>query len=209
MRSMKKGLLLRASVATLGGLMLAGVATTAYADDEYGNSDVDVNVSITPLTEPGVLAMSVDGTSTTLTESGSTPTIRQFTGTMPTVTVTDTRDAADIPAGVGWYVVGSSSDFIGTAGQDPIGAEYFGWTPNLIDGGESGLVAEGEQVDTVLDAGPDNVGLVDQELLALAIDSGEAQTDGSWTANADLFLKTPADVEAGSYASVLTLSLFE
>lgn len=209
MRSMKKGLLLRASVATLGGLMLAGVATTAYADDEYGNSDVDVNVSITPLTEPGVLAMSVDGTSTTLAENGSTPTIRQFTGTMPTVTVTDTRDAADVPAGVGWYVVGSSSDFIGTAGQDPIGAEYFGWTPNLIDGGESGLVAEGEQVDTVLDAGPDNVGLVDQELLALAIDSGEAQTDGSWTANADLFLKTPADVEAGSYASVLTLSLFE
>lgn len=209
MHSKKKSLLLRASVATLGGLMLAGVATTAYADDEYGNSDVDVNVSITPLTEPGVLAMSVAGTSTTLTENGSTPTIRQFTGTMPTVTVTDTRDAADIPAGVGWYVVGSSSDFVGTAGQDPIGAEYFGWTPHLIDGGESGLVAEGEQVDTALDAGPDNVGLVDQELLALAIDSGEAQTDGSWTANADLFLKTPADVEAGSYASVLTLSLFE
>lgn len=209
MRSMKKGVLLRASVATLGGLMLAGVATTAYADDEYGTGDVDVNVSITPLTEPGVLAMSVAGTSTTLTESGSTATVRQFTGIMPTVTVTDTRDAADIPAGVGWYVVGSSSDFVGTAGQAPIGAEYFGWTPHLIDGGESGLVAEGEQVDTALDAGPDNVGLVDQELLALAIDSGEAQTDGSWTANADLFLKTPATVAAGSYASVLTLSLFE
>lgn len=205
----KSAFLVRASVATLGGLMLAGVATTAYAETQYGTDDVDVNVQISPLTTPGVLAMSVGGTSSTLTETGSTATVRQFTGTMPTVTVTDTRDASEIPAGVGWYVLGSATDFAGSAGQPAIGAEHFGWTPHLIDGGESGLVAEGEQVDTVLDPGPDNVGLVDQELLALAIDSGEASTDGQWTANADLFLKTPANVAAGNYSSVLTLSLFE
>ncbi|NQX13111.1 hypothetical protein HQQ80_15890 [Microbacteriaceae bacterium VKM Ac-2855] len=206
---MKTASRLRLMGVIAGGLLLTGVAGTAFAAEPYGSDDIDVDVQIAPLTEPGVLAMSVAGTSSSLTETGSTATVRQFTGTMPTVTVTDTRDADEIPAGVGWYVLGSSTDFMGDAGQPVIGAEHFGWTPHLIDGGESGLVAEGEQVDTVLDPGPDNVGLVGQELLALAIDSGEARTDGSWTANADLFLKTPADVAAGSYSSVLTLSLFE
>src|SRR5699024_9320665 len=32
---------------------------------------------------------------------------------------------------------------------------------------------------------------------------------GEWTATADLTLKTPLDVEPGSYSSTLTLSLFE
>ena len=41
-------------------------------------------------------------------------------------------------------------------------------------------------------------------------DSATAQaTAGSWTANADLFLKVPLDTPAGAYKSVLTLSLFE
>jgi hypothetical protein len=34
----------------------------------------------------------------------STPTVRQFTGSLPTVTVTDTRLPDQIPAGAGWYV---------------------------------------------------------------------------------------------------------
>ena len=53
-----------------------------------------------------------------------------------------------------------------------------------------------------------NVGLVDQELLASTCESG-AVADGAYTVNADLFLRTPADVAAGSYTSTLTLSLFE
>src|SRR5699024_11422140 len=57
---------------------------------------------------------------------------------------------------------------------------------------------------------PDNVGLEGQELLQLALDSSEATAaNGEWTATADLTLKTPLDVEPGSYSSTVTLSLFE
>jgi hypothetical protein len=200
--------LARASAAAMGGLLLTGVAGAALAA-EFGDDTVDVNVEIAELNEPGVLAMSVAGTSVALAENGSTATMRQFTGTLPTVTVTDTRTAEQIPDGTGWYVLGTATDFIGSAGQPAIGAGNLGWTPHLINGGESGQVAEGEQVDTVLDSGPDAVGLVDQELLALAIDSEAIAPEGQWTANADLFLRTGATVQPGTYGSTLTISLFE
>ena len=205
----KSGFAARCAAVTLGAALLTAVAGPAVADENYGDQDVDVNVSIPELTEPGVLAMTVDGTSTYLAENGSTELVRQFTGTLPTVTVTDTRSADQIPDGAGWYVLGSASPFTGETGQDPIGADYFGWTPRLIDGGESGLVTEGDQVDTVLDDGNDAVGLVDQELLALALDSGAVAEEGQWTASADLFLRTDSAVEAGDYTGQLTLSLLE
>lgn len=199
----------RCSAVTFGAVLLAGVAGMAVAEENHGDKDVNVNVAITPLTDPGVLAMSVAGSSTTLAEEGSTATVRQFKGTLPTVTVTDTRDAASIPEGAGWYVLGSSTDFAGAAGQAPISAGHLGWTPNLIDGGESGLVAEGDPVDTVMDQGQNNVGLVDKELLAMAFTSQDVLTEGQWTANAGLTLRTPVTVAAGSYTAKLTLSLFE
>lgn len=198
----------RTSAVVVGALLLTGLASAAAAE-EYGSDDVDVNVDIAAIEGPGVLAMSVGGTSATLTETGSTELVRQFTGTLPTVTVTDTRSADEIPAGAGWYVLGSSTDFVGNAGQAAIGAKYLGWTPALIDGGDAGLVTEGDPVGTAVDGGPNGVGLVDQELLALALDSGAIASEGQWTANAQLFLRTPATVAPGSYSSTLTLSLFE
>ncbi|MCJ1688184.1 hypothetical protein [Rathayibacter sp. VKM Ac-2927] len=201
-------LLTRGTAGIAGGLLLLGVAGTAFADEQQGADDVDVNVQIAPLTTPGSLSMTVASDSTALTENGSNSVVRQFTGTLPTVTVTDTRDAADIPAGAGWYVLGTASDFTSSTG-DTIGAENLGWAPNLIDGGDSGLVAEGDVVDTALDGGPDGVGLVDQELLAITNDSAGVAEEGSWTANAALTLKTPTTVDAGDYSSTLTLSLFE
>ena len=200
---------LRATAAVAGTVALAGVATAAFAEEQHGDDQVDVTVEIAEIEEPGVLALSVAGTQAALTENGSDALVRQFTGTLPTVTVTDTRAPEDIPAGAGWYVLGIASDFTGTAGQPAIGAEHLGWTPRLIDGGESGLVAEGDPVQTVLDDGPDAVGLVDAELLALAADSGAVASEGSWTVTADLALRTEATVEPGAYASTLTLSLFE
>ncbi|MDY0912808.1 hypothetical protein [Rathayibacter festucae] len=204
-----RSFLLRGTAGIAGGLLLLGVAGTAFAAEvELGNDDVDVNVQIAPLTTPGSLSMTVASDSTALTENGSTSVVRQFTGTLPTVTVTDTRDAADIPDGAGWYVLGTASDFVSSTG-DTIGAENLGWAPNLIDGGDSGLVAEGDVVDTAIDGGPDGVGLVDQELLAITNDSAGVAEEGSWTANAALTLKTPTTVDAGDYSSTLTLSLFE
>ncbi|PRB42670.1 hypothetical protein CQ020_09305 [Arthrobacter sp. MYb23] len=197
-----------AAISTATALLL-GVAGMAMADQNHGDQDVDVNVGITEIVDGGVLAMSVAGTATALTEDGSTPTVRQFKGTLPTVTVTDTRSPDEIPAGAGWYVLGTSTDFAGGAGQPAIGASHLGWAPKVIDGGASGQVAEGDQVNTSMDSGANAVGLVDQELLALALDSGAIASEGQWTANADLFMKTPATVAPGNYTAKLTLSLFE
>ncbi|GIF23771.1 hypothetical protein BJ973_004382 [Actinoplanes tereljensis] len=193
---------------------LAGVAAfpTAAMADPGDSADVDVTVQIAPIVEPGVLALTVAANAATLTENGSTLLVRQFTGTLPTVTVTDTRTADEIPAGSSWAVLGSSSDFTGTAGQAPITADHLGWKPRLVDGGNSdGQVSEGEEVVTSLDQPTqpgNNVGLTDQELLVSTYDSASVTGD-AYSVNADLFLRTPADVSAGSYQAKLTLSLFE
>lgn len=193
--------------------VLAGAATVpAAAQADPGDSaDVDVTVDIAPIKEPGVLALTVAGNAISLRENGSDLTVRQFTGTLPTVTVTDTRTAEEIPAGSSWAVLGTSSDFTGDAGQTPITADHFGWKPRLIDGGEDGQVTEGEEVVTVLDDETqpgNNVGLKDQELLVSTYDS-TAVTGDSYSVNADLYLRTPADVAAGQYHATLTTSLFE
>lgn len=189
--------------AALGAMLLGGVATLALADEEQGSNDVDILVDVAELPS-GALALSIGGDSTTLTEGVTDNTSRIFTGSLPTVTVSDTRDAADIPDGAFWYVVGSVSQF--SSGANTIPAENLGWAPALIDGGELGLVAEGDVVDPALDGGP---GLVDQELLAMASDSAEVHEEGAWTATADLTLKTAMTVEPGMYSARLTLSLFE
>lgn len=209
-KRISKTMAVRATAGALGGVLLVGVAGAAIAQaDELDNGEVTVNVEIAAIEEPGVLAMTVAGDSVSLVETGSTPTVRQFTGVLPTVTVTDTRTEAEIPDGAFWSVTGISSSFVGDAGQPDISAGNLGWAPQLIDGGDSGGVSAGEPVDTVLDSGPDNVGLIDQELLAMAWDSAEIASEGQWTANADLALKVPATVAPGTYASTLTLSLFE
>lgn len=203
--------LVRWAAVSVGATLLVGVAgAAAAAEEQYGDEQVDVTVSIAEIDEPGVLAMSVAGTSTTLVENGSDAMVRQFTGTLPTVTVTDTRDPADIPAGVGWYVLGTSTSLVGSAGQPAIGAGHLGWAPRLIDGGDAGLVTEGDPVQTVLDTtAPDPFGLVDQELFAMALDSAAIAPEGQWTATADLTLRTPASVAPGTYSGTVTLSLFE
>ncbi|GAA1823274.1 hypothetical protein [Agromyces salentinus] len=215
MKSITKTAAARATAVTVGAMLLAvGAAAAANADESIGaDSTVDVSVEVAPVTEPGVLAMSVAGSGVALTEGESgEPTVREFTGQLPTVTVTDTRTSDEIGDAAAWYVLGTTSDFVGDAGQEPIGAGHLGWRPNLIDGGDSGLVAVGDEVVTVIDAptqGGNNVGLVDQELFASAWDSEDVAPDGAWTADADLFLRTPSDVAPGSYTSTLTLSLFE
>lgn len=198
----------RIGVAMVGGVLLAGVAGAAFAEEQVGDgTEVDVSVEIED-TGTGVLAMSVAGTSAPLTEDGSTAMVRQFTGTLPTVTVTDTRTAEEIPDGAYWWVEGTASSFTGDAGQAEIGPENLGWSPSVADDG-SGAVAVGPDVAPALAAeeAPNNVGLEGRELLAMAMTSEEAI--GSWQADAALKLQVPVDVEPGSYTSTLTLSLFE
>lgn len=205
-----KGAAARIAVAAAGGLVLVGTAGAAFAA-EVDDKGVDVNVQIAPVVGPGSLSLTVAGTSATLTESASGDAeVRQFDGTLPTVTVTDTRDVADIPADHFWYVVGQASAFTGPGGAT-ISPDHFGWTPNLVNEGDTGLVAEGDEVKTSEDTGANAVGLVDKELLYTALESKTVKEGGesSWTANAALVLKTDAGVTPGAYTSKLTLSLFE
>jgi len=203
----------RPFAALAGCVLLTGIAAaSASADTELGSDAVDVNVSISESEQPGALTMSVAGTSTALTEADPEPGVRRFTGDLPEVTVTDTRTADEIPAGSSWAVLGSSSDFTGSAGQAPITADHLGWKPRLVDGGNSeGQVSEGEEVVTSLDEPTqpgNNVGLTDQELLVSTYDSASVTGD-AYSVNADLFLRTPVAAAAGSYTSTMTLSLFE
>jgi len=200
----KKGLLARAGIGATGAMLLMGGAGVAVADEITGE-EVEVNVEIQELEPVGALTMSVAADSTSLTEVDSgDPEVRQFDGTLPTVTVADDRE--EVPEGVFWYVTGQSSAF-SADGLPSLGAEHLGWTPNLIT--DDGNVAEGEEVLTVLDEGDDAVGLVAEELLAMTFDSSEARPTGEWDANADLFLKTPSDVAPGSYSATITLTLWE
>lgn len=194
----------RLTAAATATLLLNGVTAIAAAETEQDGDDIAVTVEVTERTTPGALAMTVAARSTSLTETGTDASTRVFTGALPEVTVTDTRTAQEIPDGAYWYVLGSVTDFTSETGT--IGAQNLGWAPTLVDGGSSGLVAEGDAVDPELDGGP---GLVDQELLAMALDSSTVADEGSWTASADLTLKTSPTVEAGSYSATLTLSLFE
>lgn len=203
-----KGAAARYAAGVLGGLMLVGVGSAAFADypDAEDSSGVDVKVDIAQV-QNGALSLTVANTETTLTESGSTAEYRQFTGALPDVTVTDTR--TDVPEGVYWYVTGQAGSFVGASGQPAITADHLGWSPALVTTG-NGEVAAGDEVGTVLDPAPNNVGLTGEELLALSLDSATSTAaSGQWTANADLLLKTPVDVAPGNYTSLLTLSLFE
>ena len=201
----KRGFIARAAIGALGGALLIGAAGAAIADEIDGD-DVAVNVNIEALEPVGALTMSVAAESTTLTEVDSAdPEVRQFDGILPTVTVSD--DRAEVPADTFWYVTGQSSAFT-AAGVSDLPAGHLGWAPALTSDDSNGEVMAGEQVDTVLDEGPDAVGLVGEELLAIAPNFGELPT-GSWTANADLFLKTPVDVAPGNYSATITLTLWE
>ena len=196
-----------AAAASLAVATVGGLATTAMAA-EGDDTGVDLSVTIEDNT-PGALSMSVapnDGV--VLAEEGSDAEARQFVGTLPTVTVADTRDAEDVPEGSYWAVVGQASEFT-AEGREPIGAEYLGWAPRLLTPSPSGDVAAGEPVSSVLPDGSGGaaVGLEGQELLLSTWAAGSEA--GPWDVTADLTLRTPADVPPGEYSSVLTLSLFE
>lgn len=197
---------LRCGVVAFGAaLLLSAGASVASAEPSPDDLGIDINVDVQEVSQPGVLAMTVAGeASTTLVEDGSTDLVRQFTGTLPTVTVTDTRTPDQIPDGATWTVLGVAENFTTADGAATITADNLGWSPALLDGGGESFVQVGGDVAPAQDGGP---GLVDQELLFLS-DSAQA-AGGTWSANAGLTLRVPATVEPGSYSSVLTLSLFE
>ncbi|WP_214103744.1 hypothetical protein [Acrocarpospora catenulata] len=150
--------------ASVLGLALAGLASSPAMAGEGPDDGIDISVNIEPIRVPGEVSMTVaDNNGVALTDNGSDAAARQFTGTLPTVTVTDTRLPDEIPAGDFWAVVGQASQFVATG--DPaktIGPEYLGWTPRLLSGSSTGAVAAGEPVSSVVSdgTGAPTVGLI-------------------------------------------------
>lgn len=198
-KSTRSGLRARIGVAALGVGILSVVGSgVAFADES-----IDVSVEIEPNAAPGSLSLTVASNATALEEGDPTATDRLFTGTLPTVTVTDTRPAGTItdPA-VEWYVMGTISDFAGDADQpDIISADAFGWEPVNLSDDET--VAGGMPVE------PGSGGFEAEELLYEQYSPEEPSGPGAWSANAKLTLQTPVNVAPGSYGATLTLTLLE
>jgi hypothetical protein len=203
---MKKFSAARSGAVAFGVLLFAAAGTAVATADEIDTNDVNITVEVTDQYPSGILALSVSADETTLTEQDSgDPLVREFTGALPTVTVTDTR--TEVPDGP-WYVLGTASDFV--SGANLITADHLGWSPTLAgDYGPS--VQPGGDIETVVDD-PDSEGLgyEDGELLYANFDQSATYDQGAWSATAGLQLKVDAaSVAPGSYTSVLTLSLFE
>ncbi|MDR0594430.1 MAG: hypothetical protein LBG60_14500 [Bifidobacteriaceae bacterium] len=198
----------KAAATALGVLLLLlGGSAAATADEALvDEASVDIKILAAERYPSGILALSVAANETTLAEQDSAdPLIREFTGTLPTVTVTDNRpDVPDVP----WAVYGTASDFV--KGVDTISADHLGWTPALADD-YGPFVEPGEDIEGVVDD-PASEGLADPDGRLLYVDWDQLETydTGVWSATAGLQLKVPAaELVPGAYTSVLTLSLFE
>jgi len=133
----------------------------------------------------------------TLSEPTSLGDRLRLTGTLPKVTVSDTRNDTQA-AGSGWSVTGHASAF--SSDDERFSSAYLGWKPrsaHLRDG-----VVLGSEVLGSLEGGP---GLdAPASLLSAPADARL----GSSAARADLRLEVPVDTAEGTYTSQLSVSLF-
>jgi len=150
-------------------------------------------------TVEGTLSMSIAdfGDGVTLSEPTSLGDRLRLTGTLPKVTVSDTRNDTQA-AGSGWSVTGHASAF--SSDDERFSSAYLGWKPrsaHLRDG-----VVLGSEVLGSLEGGP---GLdAPASLLSAPADARL----GSSAARADLRLEVPVDTAEGTYTSQLSVSLF-
>ncbi|WP_263119666.1 alkaline phosphatase [Cellulomonas sp. RIT-PI-Y] len=121
----------------------------------------------------------------------------RFTGTLPTVSVTDSRSNAQAGTG-GWTVSGQAADL--STGSQILRARHLGWTPGLLTTKPG--VTPGSAVQAALGGGE---GLGSPATLATATSDGRL---GTTDLTADLSLEVPVDTRAGEYAGHLTVSLF-
>ncbi|ASO20354.1 alkaline phosphatase [Actinoalloteichus hoggarensis] len=149
--------------------------------------------------EPGRLTLSVAdyGDAIQLGEARNAGDRLRSTGTLPTVSVTDSRSTDQVGDG-GWTVTGRSAAL--TAGPQVIRAGHVGWTPGLVS--DKPGVTVGSPVSTVLDGGP---GLAESATLASAVADARF---GTTEISADLALEVAVDTRPGDYEGSLTVSLF-
>ena len=131
---MMSGKLFRVVAGCVGVVLVCGVGGLAWAEDGVLVEDSEVTLTLSVADLGGALTLSVADDEVALAEDPGEAAAgqRAFTGTLPVVTVYDTRDAADIDPDVYWYVVGQVTDFTdaATAGVLPaIPAANLGWAP--------------------------------------------------------------------------------
>ncbi|GAA2660866.1 MULTISPECIES: hypothetical protein [Actinosynnema] len=168
--------------------------TTAATPPSGSDKDQDLKVVVPQApTEPGEFVWTVDGSNGLVDLGTATQRGDHYlaTGSINPIRVTDTRENA--PA---WSVSAQVSDF--TAGTTSFDGKYLGWTPAVTE--NSGSAVPGAAVAPGFDSG---AGLSSPATLGSA-PLGHAS--GSARLGAELVLKTPLSVGAGSYSATLTLT---
>lgn len=168
--------------------------TVATTEPEPDGERQDIAVVVPePQVEPGEFVWSIDG-SNDLVDLGTAVQNGDHyaaSGAINPVRVTDTR--AEAPA---WSVSAQVSDF--STGTTTFDGKYLGWTPAVTEN-EGGAVP-GAAVASGFDSGN---GLKDSATLGSAT---AGHTLGFSLLGADLQLKLPVSVGAGSYTATLTLT---
>lgn len=165
-----------------------------------GPVDADgIPVDVTIVDKPGSLTLTVEdyGDGVELTAAGERPDRWRYSGDLPTLTVTDSRNAAQA-AGGGWAASGQSSAFTSAAGE--LSADHLGWVPRVLTP-RPGVTA-GPATATAIDGGQ---GLSVPSRLASADSEGRR---GSAELDARLVLDAPVGTAEGDYSARVTVSLF-
>ncbi|WP_420113221.1 hypothetical protein [Pseudactinotalea sp.] len=158
-----------------------------------GDGDIEVGVEVpeepTEPGEPGVLEWSIASGAVNLGQASAQSDGRFYAeGTLPTITVTDGREGGPV-----WELTGVATAF--TSGSDSFGAEYLGWSPQVLSnpgGAYPGTSTSGTG------------GLASAARLAIGLDGHNADAS---TVTALLDLVAPADTPPGSYTSTVTLTM--
>ncbi len=151
---------------------------------------LDVNVPTKPVEpEEKVFKWNIAGNSLSLGTAAQQPIGFVASGTLPEITVSDTREASK-----GWTVTGKTTDF--KDGANTFGGNGLGWAPT--GSGTAGVVTLGGYV-------------VPGSTNGLKATSTMASATGASTAelNTGVHLLAPTDAPAGDYAATLTVTAIQ
>ncbi|MCR2794038.1 endo-1,4-beta-xylanase [Microbacterium sp. zg.Y625] len=170
-----------------------------YDRDAADGDGIPIEATVPEASEPGSLSLTVAdyGDGVKLDSAQNAGDRLRFTGSLPTITVTDSRNDEQASDG-GWSTSGQSTSLV--SGERTLTADHLGWTPKVLTP-RPGVTA-GAWVPTVLSNGP---GLATAQRLAAATADGRY---GSTQLSAGLVLDVPVGTAPGTYRGTLTVSLF-
>lgn len=154
----------------------------------------NVSIAVT-VPQTGTLTVTVAAGVVNLTEQG-TGVPQTSTGTLPGVTVTDSRNYSP-----GWSVSGQESAFSGS-GNATVSGDQLGWVPVAVD-----ALVGGASLGPVVNPGTSPGGLGDSAGVLAYADVGSGV--GTNVLSALLTLDIPASTPAGAYGGQLFITYLE